>query len=205
MTLLDPSGRQAAIACEQAAEHGVADRVTFGRGDVRRLPLGEDAVTATLCLGGPLSHVLDDQCREAAVRERPGGPVFVSVMGLLANLTRMMRHAGLVPEPADDSELLPTLAWSGDYDADLLARFGRDPMVAGMHLFRAAEFESLLAAGGLEVETLAALERPFSQRRDDLDALTEGHRRFIRETLALLREDRAVVDHSAHMLAVCRV
>jgi SAM-dependent methyltransferase len=209
VALLDPSERQAAIAREQAAEHGVADRVTVGRGDVRRLPLADDAAAATLCLGGPLSHVLDGERREAAVRElrrvtRPGGPVFVSVMGLLASLTRMMRHAGLVPEAADDSELLPALARTGDYDADLLARFDREPALAGMHLFRADEFESLLVSGGLEVETLAALEGPFSQRRDDLDALTGDHRRLIRETLELLREDRAVVDHSAHMLAVCR-
>jgi hypothetical protein len=54
------------------------------------------------------------------------------------------------------------------------------------------------------VETLAALEGPFSQRREDLDALTDDHRGAIRETLSELREDRHVVDHSAHMLAVCR-
>jgi hypothetical protein len=96
------------------------------------------------------------------------------------------------------------VARPGDYDADLLERFDREPAVAGMHLFRVDEFESLLTAGGLEVETLAALEGPFSRGRDDLDVLTAAHRRAVRETLALLREDRAVVDHSAHTLAVRR-
>jgi hypothetical protein len=76
--------------------------------------------------------------------------------------------------------------------------------MAPMHLFRAAEFESLLESAGLEVRTLAALEGPFSQRREELDLLTDAHREVIRETLVELREDRCVVDHSAHMLAVCR-
>lgn len=207
VALLDVSERQAAIAREKADEHAVADRVAAGRGDVRALPLADDAVAATLCLGGPLSHVLDAGEREAAVAElrrvtRPGGPVFVSVMGLLASVTRMVRHAGLAEH--DETELLPALVQSGDYDADLLERFGREPTVQQMHLFRLEGFESLLEVGGLEVERLAALEGPFSQRRDDLDALTGDHREAIRETLRELREDRHVVDHSAHMLAVCR-
>jgi SAM-dependent methyltransferase len=68
----------------------------------------------------------------------------------------------------------------------------------------AGRYAVWLAEAGLVVETLAALEGPFSQRRGDLDALTDAHRSAIRETLAELREDRCVVDHSAHMLAVCR-
>jgi len=73
-----------------------------------------------------------------------------------------------------------------------------------MYLFRGDEFESLLAAGGLRVETIAALEVLFSQQRDHPDDLDDEHRAVIREALDLLREDRHVVDHSAHMLAVCR-
>lgn len=72
-------------------------------GDARSLPVGEGAADATLCLGGPLSHVLD--------------------------------AAGRVDPDRDETELLD--------------RFGR-------------------------------------------------------ETVALLREDRSVVDLSGHMLAVCR-
>jgi len=209
VTMLDLSAGQVAVARDKAHEHGVADRVTLGRGDVRSLPAPDDAFDAALCLGGPLSHVLDPADRERAVRElhrvtAPGGPVFVSVMGLLASVTRMMRHAGRVPEESDDTELLADLARTGDYDEALLERHGRDPTVQQMHLFRVDEFESLLEAGGLQVETLAALEGPFSQRRDHLDELTDGHRETIRETLDVLREDRHVVDHSAHMLAVCR-
>ena len=209
VTMLDLSAGQVAFACEKVRDHGVADRVTLGRGDVRSLPAPDEAFDATCCLGGPLSHVLDADDRERAVRElrrvtADGGPVFVSVMGLLASVTRMMRYAGRVPEAEDDTELLADLARTGDYDEELLERYDRDPTVQQMHLFRVDEFESLLAAGGLQVETLAALEGPFSQRRDHLDELSDEHREVVRETLDVLREDRHVVDHSAHMLAVCR-
>jgi hypothetical protein len=209
VTLLDASRRQANLAREKATEHGVVDRVRVARGDVRALPVREGRVDATLCLGGPLSHVLDAGERENAAAElgrvtAPSGPVFVSVMGLLASVTRVMRAAGRVDPDEDETELLPELVRDGDYDADLLDRFDREPATGAMHLFRATEFESLLEAAGLEVRTLAALEGPFSQRREDLDLLTESHREAIRETLAELREDRCVVDGSAHMLAICR-
>ncbi|WP_255149981.1 class I SAM-dependent methyltransferase [Halorarius halobius] len=206
--LVDVSQRQVELAREKAADHGVDDRVTAEVGDVRDLAADDDAVDAALCLGGALSHVLDADERRASVAElrrvtRPGGPVFVSVMGLMASVTRMMRHAGTLPPEHDETELLPDLVRSGDYDADLLERHDREPTVQQMHLFRADEFERLLADAGLDVATLAALEGPFSQRREDLDALSAADREAIREALAQVREDRHVVDHSAHMLAVC--
>jgi SAM-dependent methyltransferase len=209
VTLLDASRRQAELAREKADERGVDDRLRVARADLRALPVGDGSHDAALCLGGPLSHVLDaDERRTAAAELRrataPGGPAFVSVMGLLASVTRVMRAAGRVDPEDDETELLPALVRGGDYDAALLDRFDREPAVGAMHLFRAAEFESLLEAVGFDVLTLAALEGPFSQRRDDLDLLTDAHREAVRETLAELREDRSVVDHSAHMLAVCR-
>lgn len=205
VTLVDVSERQVEIAGEKAREHGVEDRVTTQQGDVRALGLDKQ-FDATLCLGGALSHVLDSEEREAAVSElrrvtRSGGPVFVSVMGLLASVTRMLRHAGKT-EP-DETELLPDLVKTGDYDRELVERYGQELTVQPMHLFRVAEFETLLARE-FEVETLAALEGPFSQRRDAQELLTETHETAIHETLASIREDRSVVDHSAHMLAVCR-
>jgi SAM-dependent methyltransferase len=209
VSLLDLSAEQARLAREKAREHGVADHVRVGRGDVRAIPAPAGSFDAVCCLGGPLSHVLAAAERADAARElrrvaTDGAPVLVSVMGLLASITRIMRHSGLVPPERDETELLPALARTGDYDAALLDRFDRDPVAQQMHLFRVDEFESLLADAGLAVETLAALEGPFSQRRQDLDALTDAHREAVRETLAELREDRQVVDSSAHMLAVCR-
>ncbi|KAB7518588.1 class I SAM-dependent methyltransferase [Halosegnis rubeus] len=112
VTLVDVSGRQVDIAREKAHEHGVGERVTTQQGDVRALGL-DGQFDATPCLGGALSHVLDEGERESAVGElrrvtRLNAPVFVSVMGLLASVTRMLRHARTT-EP-DETELLPDLA-----------------------------------------------------------------------------------------------
>lgn len=209
VTLVDVSERQVELAREKATEHGVAGRVTARRGDVRSLDAPDDRFDATLCLGGPLSHVVDADGRETAAAElrrvtTPGGPVFASVMGRLAALQTVVAHAGLVPSALDETELLPALARDGTYDRTLLNRFDREPTTFDCHLFRADEFEALLSGAGLHVETLAGLEGIASRRRDDLDALGPDHREAIREVVAILREDRSVVDLSSHLLAVCR-
>ncbi|GAB7013166.1 hypothetical protein JCM18549_14370 [Halolamina salina] len=207
VTLVDRSSEQVALARENAAEHGVADAVTARTGDVRDLDAEADSFDATLCLGGPLSHVLDAGERETAAAELqrvtdPGGPVFVSVMGRLAALQTIARMAGRVDPAADETEILPRLARTGDYDADLLEAFDLEPSGPPMHLFRADELRELLQRAGLTVHTLTGLESVASQRRDEFDALGDDHREAIRGTVAALRGDPGVADLSGHMLAV---
>ena len=54
--------------------------------DLSRIADGE--FDAVICLGGPLSHIVDDQKRDKAINElirvaKPGTPIFVSVMSRL--------------------------------------------------------------------------------------------------------------------------
>lgn len=208
VTLLDLSETQVELAREKAADHDVADHVTARRGDVRSLDVGTDAFDATLCLGGPLSHVLDADERAAAAAElarvsRPNAPVFVSVMGRLAALQNIIQHAGEVPDEVDETELVPELARNGTYDRALLEAHGREPAGFDLHLFRVAELEALLENAGLAVETVAGLESVASLRREGLDDLSGEKRAAVEEAVDLLREDRAVADLSSHVLAVC--
>ncbi|WP_435347044.1 class I SAM-dependent methyltransferase [Haloarchaeobius sp. HRN-SO-5] len=210
VTLVDLSETQLDIAREQIADRGLGDRVTVDRGDVRDLDVGDDAVDATLCLGGPISHVVDADERATAVGElrrvtRPGGHVFVSVMGLLAAVLNTVRATGRVDGAVDDVAILPELVAEQDYTGDLCARHGVEPLMADCHFFRAAELESLLRDSGLTVEALAALEGVGSIRRDGFDSLDDDRRDVVREVNDHLREDRSVVDVSSHMLAVGRV
>jgi SAM-dependent methyltransferase len=209
VTLVDPSDRQVELARGNAEDRGPTDAVTARVGDVRDLGLGSDAFDATLCLGGPLSHVLDPDERATAAGElarvtAAGGPVFVSVMGRLAALQTVARHSGRLPPAEDETELLPELARTGDYDRELLDSFDREPTGPPMHLFRVAELEALLDDAGLTVEAVTGLESVVSQRREDFDELDDDHRGALRETVTELRGDRAVADLSGHFLAVAR-
>lgn len=200
---LDLSGEQVRIAREKAAEHGVADAVTCRQGDVRALPFAEGAFDAVCCLGGPLSHVLAPAERETAVRElgrvaRDGAPVMVSVIGRLNAVRYGLRH-GLEDHPG----MLPELAETGDYTAELVAEAGGEGW-AECHFFRADEFEALLEAGGLAVEQLVGLEGPASLLGPDLEEAPDAAMSAVREVVASLREDRAVADLSEHILAVAR-
>ncbi|MFB6111159.1 MAG: class I SAM-dependent methyltransferase [Halobacteriaceae archaeon] len=206
VTAVEPSSTQRRLARETVAEASLDDRVTVTAGDVRRLPLENESADATLCLGGPLSHVLAAPDRSAAARELarvtvPDGPVFVSVMGLLAALQTIARVAGR--KAPSETELLAPLARSGTYDAALLESHDLEPTSPPMHLFRAQELVALLRAADMRVVGVTGLEGVASQRRTD-EGLDEGDREAIKDAVAALRWDPAVADLSGHMLALGR-
>ncbi|WP_440006132.1 class I SAM-dependent methyltransferase [Halomicrococcus sp. SG-WS-1] len=204
VTLVDLSAEQVALAREKATKRGLADRVTAERGDVRDLEFEDERFDAVCCLGGPLSHVVDDDERATAVAElrrvaRSGRPVFVSVIGRLAALRDVVKFA------LDGSHgLLVPVAADGKYTEERVAELGDGEGWAECHLFRAEEFERELAAAGLEVERLVGLENVASRMNEELSAADEEAVEDVREVVRTLREDRTAVDWSEHMLAVCR-
>jgi SAM-dependent methyltransferase len=210
VTLVDPSEGQRELAREKVTKHGVADRVTVRAGDVRDLGFPAGTFDATLCLGGPLSHVLDAEERSKGARElrrvtAVGGPVFVSVMG---RLNVVLLTLMLPDRDSKRSDLLPELALSGDYDRDLLG--ARESEFVETHFFRAGELEVLLTEVGLVVEELVGLEGLASvyasgRLEESPGDLSAEQRRHVRDLVDTLRGDRSVADLSAHMLAVCRV
>ena len=210
VTLVDLSETQRELAREKIAEHDAEDRVSVEPGDVRDLPHSDDRFDATCCLGGPLSHVLDETKRRAAARELrrvtvPGGPVFVSVMGLLGATMITVQYAGRVEEELDDLVLLPDLVREGDYTPELAERHDIEPAIFDCHFFRRDELAALLSEAGLIVESVVALEGVAATRRSHFEDLGAEDRDAIRELNDLLRTDPTVADVSPHMLAVCRV
>jgi SAM-dependent methyltransferase len=208
VTLVDLSDEQLRIAERELADRGLRSRVALARGTINDLGIETAAFDATLCLGGPLSHLLDPADRARAVAElrrvtRPGGPVFASVMGRLGAIQLFLLSG-------QQLGLLPELLETGDYDQELLARHDYEPVFTETHYFRADELEELLADAGLAVETVAGLEglaSPFHDAgiRGNVADATDGERDALREVVHGTATERAVADCSVHMLAVATV
>jgi 2-polyprenyl-3-methyl-5-hydroxy-6-metoxy-1,4-benzoquinol methylase len=198
----DLSKEQVSITREKVSKNNLDDFVTCQQADVRDLPYESDQFHGVCSLGGVLSHVLDSDERERAIRElrrvaKPNAPVFVSVIGRLSSLRFGLKNG-------ERFGLLTHLAETGDYTEAAVAALADGEGWAECHLFRADEFESELEAGGLAVEKLVGLEGPASQLQEELSGVDEEAMADVREMVRKLREDRSVVDTSEHMLAVCR-
>ncbi|WP_158056283.1 class I SAM-dependent methyltransferase [Halorussus halophilus] len=201
---LDLSAEQVRIAREKISERGVESQVNCQQGDLRTLPFEDGKFDAVCCLGGPLSHIVDESEREQAMAElrrvaKSGAPVFVSVIGRFVMLRDILKFT------LDSSHgLLSPIAADGDYTAERVEKFAGGDGWAQCHGFRAAEFERELEEAGFEVETLVGLENVASRMKHELEDADEEALESVQEVVEMLREDRTAVDFSEHMLAVCR-
>lgn len=205
VTLVDVSETQVELARENAAESGLEDRISAEQGDVRNLDFEADEFDAVCCLGGPLSHVVDDTERARAMAElrRVAGddaPVFVSVISRFAPIRDILKfnldwsHGLLVP-----------IAEDGKYTEERVDEYANGEGWAECHFFRADEFEAELEDAGFEVEQLVGLEGVANRMKPELAEASDEAVEDVWRLVKSLREDRAVVDFSEHMLAVCRV
>lgn len=205
VTLIDISERQLEIAAEQLTERGLTDRVGILRGDIRALGIDSGVFDATLCLGGPLSHITDRTRRETAVSElarvtKPDRPVFVSVMGRLAMVQALIQQAG--SEETDQTALLADFAERGTYDRELLEAHGQTPQCFAAHFFRVAELERLFSTAGIDTERIIGLEGIASLRRVGRSVETPQIREALDAVVELFRTDETVADISTHILAI---
>jgi len=206
---LDPTPELVDVAREKVAEAGASTAVDHALGDVRALPHPDDAFDATCCLGGVLSHVVDAEERREAAAElrrvtRPGGPVFVSVIGRLGAVRYGVKHgAGDAADPAD-WRITEHVLETGDHTAEAVERFGAEEGWAENHTFRVAELEALLADAGMEPERVVALEGIFSNLHEELSGADDEAVEAVRRIAERLRDDRAAADVSEHFLVVAR-
>ena len=204
----DSSIEQVRIARERTAERDLGGRVRSQQADIRALPFETDAFDAVCSLGGPLSYVLDPAERERSMAElgrvaRDGAPVFVSVIGRLSALRDGIKFV-LPSESGERHGFLDRTAEEGAYTQELADEHADGEGWAECHFFRADELEADLEAAGFDVETLVGLEGPASNLGGELADASPEAREEVAAVVETLREDRAVVDFSEHILAVCR-
>ncbi|WP_049971496.1 class I SAM-dependent methyltransferase [Haladaptatus cibarius] len=208
VTLLDLSAEQVAIAKERISKRDLESKVTVQQGDIRDLPFSADQFDATLCLGGPLSHVVADDERSKAVCElhrvtTSDSPIFVSVMGFVAVVQNLLKSA---PHFEAGVRQLPNLVETATYSAKLAEKYeGDDPSFVECHFFRAAELRDLLENRGFAVEIVAGLEGPASNFGTALEEIDADAQENVAEIVRKLREDPTIADLSNHILAVGRV
>jgi 2-polyprenyl-3-methyl-5-hydroxy-6-metoxy-1,4-benzoquinol methylase len=195
--LMDISREQLLIADESVVPE---DTVSISQQSITDIAFADDSFDAVLCTGGPLSHVIDGEEREEAVRElirvaKPQSPVFVSVMGLLNVLGLISRN---LPE-YDESVIMEELAETGEYTAELASQVDFEVgQFTESKFFRVEEFEDLLESNGLIVKDIVPLEA-FTY---GVGGLTASQEENVRASISALPDDKYVADISPHILAV---
>ncbi len=171
-------------------------------GDIRNLSrFGDGGFDAVLCLGGPLSHIINQSERERAMCElarvvRPDGMVFVSVMGYFAVLRTLLCRDPASLRSSERDDFLRT----GDH-------VHHEGGYCDCHFFRPEELRGLGEAAGLETVELRALEGLSSHLPDATSALKDhrdGRWEAWLEVLDATCKEPSVVALSEHFLYVGR-
>jgi len=206
VTLVDISDEQLRVAKQKLEEKGLSDQVTIQKGDIRNLEFEDENFDAVLCLGGPLSHVIDDEEREVAAKElirvvKTDYPIFVSVMGFYGCLIlHVLREWSFVWEIEDYAE-------RQKYDEKHRELTGEEAEFANTYFFKSHQLENLLERNGLNVDKIIGLENVVSvmeaeQEEDEELDVSESYKERLRKTAKMLREEDAAPDLSNHLLAV---
>ena len=154
---------------------------------------------AAVCLGGPLSHVLDPADRNHAVDEllrvvKPGGIVAVSVMGRLSVLALELM---LFPQEID-MPIHAQIRETGSYYGDM--------GFTACHFFLPEELAGLFTGKRAFVETLVGLEGLGSRVDKAVNRTAKHPERWQRwlETHYRTCTHPAVIGMSEHMLIIAR-
>jgi SAM-dependent methyltransferase len=202
VVLLDLVPEMLDVARARAARARVKRRFrAFLEGSIADLKALEDAsFDAVLCLGGPLSHVLDARERRRAAAElvrvaRPGAPILVSVIGRLALLRGMLTA---FPEQLRHAHG----HWStGDYVPGV-----NGEGFTAAHWFLPEELRALFEEQDVDVLEMAGLEGLSSLHAAETNRLRTDAVRW-RQWKRILLETcthPAVVGNSEHFLLVAR-
>jgi SAM-dependent methyltransferase len=201
VVLLDLTPENLAFAKRQVRRAGVQakikDVVEGSIVDLSRFP--EATFDGVLCLGGPLSHILDVGQRDKAISElfrvaKPGAPIFISVISRLSLLIvelEMFQHEFEMP-------FFDGLRDTGHYEGG----YG----FTACHFFLPEEFRAAFQDQNVTVLEMVGLEGISSHHRRKVNQLARNPVRWQKwlETHFRTCTHPSVVGLSEHMLIVAR-
>ena len=154
---------------------------------------------AIICLGGPLSHILDAGHRDQAISEllriaKPGAPVFASVMGRLSLLVVELELFQPEIEMPHFIEIRDTGSYQG------FSGF------TACHFFLPEELRQAFEKPGVEILEMVGLEGIGSHHARKVNQLAKNDLRWKiwLETHFKTCTHPAVVGRAEHMLIICR-
>lgn len=201
VVLYDLTPENLEFARRRLKRAGLLHRVRqFTQGSIVDLSVFADGVfDGVICLGGPLSHVLDASQRARAIAglvrvAKPGAPIFASVMSRLSVLEVVLTiSAEEIGMPH-----FQLLRDTGDYH-------GGHGFTA-CHFFLPEELRQIFEDQGVEILEMAGLEGISASHRKELNRIARDASRWPTwlETHYQTCTHPAVVGMSEHMLLVSR-
>lgn len=201
VVLLDLTPANLEFARRQVKRHKLQERVvSLVEGSLVDLSqFKDDSFDAVICLGGPLSHILDKQKRERAISEllrvaRKEAPIFASVMGRLSLLVVELDFFQHEIEMPHFTEIRDT----GDYP-------GGSGFTA-CHFFLPEELRQIFENQGATVLEMVGLEGIGSHHARKVNQLAKNEVRWKiwLETHYLTCTHPAVIGRAEHMLIICK-
>ena len=159
----------------------------------------DEAFDAVLCIGGPLSYVLDK--RDIALREmvrvtEPGGVLILGVMSLWGTIHQYLDGV-LEYSVEDNAKIIAT--------GDLIA--SNSKMASHYcHMFRSNELRTLLEAHDLAVEFMSASNAISAVHADNLTSIRQDQAKWnelIRMEIEVCQQP-GYLDGGTHLIAVAR-
>jgi len=202
MILLDITPELLDKATRNIKKYGVKKNIKdVVHGNITDLSrLTDESFDAVLCLGGPLSHVEGEDNRIKAVTElvrvaKKGAPIFISVIGKLGVLLKMLKHW---PDELASTEHFEKLWKVGDDDMWRMKYY--------CHFFLPDELTDIVESAGVEVVERVGLEG-LAHFKEDTEYVSKKFPKAWENWLAMHDElctNPNVFATSDHMLIVGR-
>ena len=201
VVLLDMTPANLAFAKRQIRRAKLKDKVkNVVEGSIVDLSrIADETFDTVICLGGPLSHILDSEKRDKAISElirvsRKGAPIFVSVMSRLSLLVVELTLFQDEIEMPHFKQIRDT----GDYAGNM--------GFTACHFFLPEEMREAFSNKGVSILDMAGLEGLASNHSRKTNKLAKNEERWKiwMETHYQTCTHPAVVGTSEHMLIVCR-